>query len=164
MYCLNCGSKIEEDNKYCLQCGNENNFNFSSELNNSSKKTLKGKKILEYKKVLSKIIIFIKKNYKIFLIIFLVILAFYWWELRSSHIKSECGEISYLRAKALGLKNDTETDLFSIYFDQSKKPTYKGLNRFLKDRYNNYYDLKHQTYNKEDYEWDYDRCLKEYGL
>lgn len=164
MYCLNCGSKIEEENKYCLECGNENNFNLSSELNNTDKKTPKGKVILGQKERLDTIIRFIKKNYKIILIIVLIVFVFYWWELRPSHIKSECGEISYLRAKASSLKYDVGTDLYSIYFDQSKNPTYKGLNKFLKDRYKNYWDLKHQTYEKEDYEWEYPRCLKEYGL
>ena len=46
MYCISCGNKIENNDKYCTRCGNRLNIDNNSFNNNVEKKGYSGKKIV----------------------------------------------------------------------------------------------------------------------
>lgn len=62
------------------------------------------------------IIKFIKKNYKILLIILIIIGAFYWWEFRPSRIKSECAK--WALEKANDSEGMYEEDMYRDYYSR----------------------------------------------
>lgn len=45
MYCINCGNKIDGNDKYCIRCGNRLDINNSNNRNIDDKKSYSGKKI-----------------------------------------------------------------------------------------------------------------------
>ena len=105
-----------------------------------------------------------QKNWLIFGIVLVIVFLFYWWQIRPSQIKSACREVAYLRAKAISLRTNSDTDLYTRYFSTANPPTYKGLNDFLKNRYKNYADLRLQVYDQKDFNTEYSRCLHENGI
>ena len=119
---------------------------------------------MEIKVFLNKVKMTKAKTWLIISIILVVIFSFYWWQVRPVHIKSACSEIAYLRAKAIALRTDSGTDLYTTYFSTANPPTYGGLNRILENRYKNYADLRLQSYDQKNFNSEYSRCLHEYGL
>jgi hypothetical protein len=89
-----------------------------------------------------------------------VIFVFYWWQIRPTHIKSVCSEISFLRAKSY----QYDTDIWDLYLSLTSSPTYKGFNFFLKRKYKNNKNFLLEEFDTKDYNSEYSRCVHEYGL
>lgn len=94
------------------------------------------------------------------LLIFIVSLAFYWWQIRPANIKSSCSHIAVLYAK----EGSYSTDLYSIYISLTSSPTYNGFVSFLEQRYQSDHNFVLQSYDTKDYNFNYSRCTHEYGL
>ena len=45
MYCINCGNKIDGNDRYCIRCGNSLNIDYNKNENIVNKKSYSGKKI-----------------------------------------------------------------------------------------------------------------------
>ena len=82
----------------------------------------------------------------------------YWWNIRPAHIKSECSEIAFLRAKSYSLS------FYNTYISSVTTPTYAGYNNYLKKQYETDKSFQSLSYDDKDYNFDYSRCLHEYGL
>ena len=111
-----------------------------------------------FKEILEKI-----KNYeyKRFILFILVICGiFYWWQIRPTHIRSSCSQIAVLRAKEVSYSND----LYNTYESSTSSITYNGFNTFLEKEYKTDKNFTLAGYDTKDYNFEYSRCLHEYGI
>lgn len=87
---------------------NNNSIHITDSLNSSI--------VRKDNELLNKIIKFIKTNYKILLIILIIVGAFYWWEFRPSQIKSECAK--WALEKANDSEGMYEEDVYRDYYSR----------------------------------------------